>query len=165
MSEGLTDPEGGASVMGAPNIDPVAMPPRREEKSRLEDAGEAGPVATDDVDVELKDQTLLLAKTANRIVELAGQKVLPSIPDVAERGAVLPGNPFKADGNFKYHHILFNEMTQAWKTIPALSATVAQAHKELKEATLKSYVKALGSLSGFTLKHDEPSDSYYLQVG
>jgi hypothetical protein len=167
QQENIAAPQDGAKVMmPPPQIDPVAMPPRREPQSRLEDAGDdevPAPANTDAIDVELRDQTQMLAKVAGRICELAQQKQLPVLP--VPSGNTAPptsGNPFKQKGAFKYHYIIFNELLTGWKNLEQLNSVIEKAHKIVKETTLASYAKALGGLVGYKLHHDKPSNSYCL---
>jgi hypothetical protein len=162
MQTNIAAPTDGATVMMPPKVDQVAMPPRREAKSTLEDAGND----PDAIDVELRDQTQMLAKVASRICELAQQKLLPSVPTPAA-GEAPPavGNPFKTKGAFKYHHVIFRELLTGWKSVDQLNKVIDVELKAVAEATLISYIKAVGCVNGYNLHHDEPSNTYCLSQG
>jgi len=167
VEQQITAPVDGATVLSPPKqeYDQVAKPPMSDNssKSNLEEPDSEIPVEVDtDVLQEVQDIKQMILNGVDRLNEIVSNStgIVTAPADVnANRGETLPGNPFKPNGTWKHDHVLFNAMTTGkWVLFTALKEMIPS----LKDNSLQNKIKALNSLAGYSLKHDETSNAYML---
>ena len=168
----LFAPQGGASVLQAPAIQPAATarPPFPQATSGLEDVGNQeieqngisgggtqGPV---NISRGVVNGEIDIESFANQLLKLAKKSKLPAVaPSANAVASPIIGNPFKQEGTFATEHVLFNELTKN-QYVPA--ATLTAMFPKNKPATIIAGIKSLNGIAGYNLMHDKASDSYVL---